>query len=59
MIMSSPLLGGYLLDIYNVDNIKKACFYVSVGDITLKGNKIKNVSSSSNTIGTSWGLRST
>ena len=40
--------GDYLLDIYNTNNIKKACFYVSVGKVTLKGNKISN---SSNSVG--------
>ncbi len=43
--------GDYLLDIYNTNNIKKACFYVSVGKVTLKGNKISNNSNNSNSVG--------
>jgi len=38
--------GDYILDIYNINNIKKTCFYVSVGEVTLRGNKSENSSSS-------------
>ena len=43
--------GNYLLDIYNDNNIKKACFYVSVGEVTLKGNKVETPVSTSNRVG--------
>jgi len=43
--------GDYLLDIYNTNNISKSCFYVSVGKVTLRGEKREGSASSSNSVG--------